>query len=161
MQPLKRFGIEIGKDKYHENAVYAVACVFSIIEKEISNYLRPFNLTPAKFNAMLVLKHQGKEDGLSQIEIGKYLIVSASNMTRLLDKLSKEGFIERVSQEGDRRVNLIKITKKGSDILDKVWPGYHKKILELADHIGKKELQTISDLSIKWFLKMEEKPKAR
>jgi len=156
MELLKHFGIDTGKNKFHEAAVYGLACVYSLIEKEISNCLRPFNLTPAKFNAMMVIKHIGKDKGLSQVEIGRYLIVTASNMTRLLDRLDKEGFIERLNQKGDRRVNLIKISKKGSDILDKVWPGYYRKITETANLLHKEELRQTAKLIIRWCDKLEE-----
>jgi MarR family 2-MHQ and catechol resistance regulon transcriptional repressor len=157
MSILERFCINTGKENFRETAVYALACVYSHIEKEISDYLRPYNLTPAKFNAMMVIKHAGRENGLSQIDIGRRLIVTASNMTRLLDKLEKEEYIERFSREGDRRVNLIKISKKGSDILNRVWPGYHTKILDIANSMDKEDLKEISQLLVKWCDKLGEK----
>lgn len=149
-KPLKRFGIELGKDNYQEAAIYGLASIYLQIEKEVSDYLRPFGLTPAKFNALMVIKHQGKEKGLSQVGIGKSLIVTASNITRLLDKLDKEDYIERLSQVGDRRVHLVRISRKGSELLDRSWPGYHDKIIELASVINKQDLTRISSLLLKW-----------
>lgn len=156
MKVLKRFGIEIDKSNLAEGAVYGVACAYAFLEKIISSYLRPYNLTLAKFNAMMIIKHVGKEKGIRQIEIGRRLIVTASNMTRLLDKLEQEGFIERLSLEGDRRVNLSRISKKGSDLLDQVWPGYYKKIQELAGILTKDELTQITRLFEKWCGKLGE-----
>lgn len=155
VKSLKRFGIELGKENYQEAAIYSLVSIYLQINKEISDYLRPFNLSPAKFNALMVIKHKGKDEGLSQVEIGKSLIVSASNITRLLDKLEKEEYIERLSRKGDRRVNLIRISKKGSDLLDKVWPEYHHKIIELANLNNKEDLMHISDLLLKWAGKFE------
>lgn len=157
MESLRHFGINIKNDKFEEAAIYGLACVYSLLEKEFSNYLRPFGLSPAKFNCLMVIKHKGKDKGLSQVQIGKSLIVTASNMTRLLDRLHKESFIARVNQTGDRRVNLIKITQKGSDILDKVWPGYYKKLTDLARPLDTKELRRFSNLIIKWCVKLEKK----
>jgi len=155
MKPFSRFGIEIHKDKVWEGAIYGVACAYAFIEKAISGYLRPYKLTPAKFNAMMVIKHTGKDKGISQVEIGRHLIVTASNMTRLVDKLETEGYIERLNLAGDRRVNLVKISKKGSSLLDKVWPGYYKKIQELADYLGPDELRQVARLLEKWCVKLE------
>lgn len=154
---LKCFGIDIGEGNFKEIAVYALACAYSLMEKEISEHLRSFKLTPAKFNAMMIIKHIGKDEGLSQIEIGRRLIVTASNMTRLLDKLQKEGYIERLTRKGDRRVNLIKISKKGSAVLDKVWPGYYRKIMDVSNLLDKEELKQISRLLGKWCDKLGEK----
>ena len=150
MKQTKYLGIDLEKNNSPETAIYGLACTYSLIEKKISDCLRPFNLSPAKFNAMMVLKHKGRDSGLSQVEIGRSLIVSASNMTRLLDRLYKEGFIERFSREGDRRVNLIRITKKGSQLLDKAWPGYYKKIKGIANNLDVQELKQFSNLIIKW-----------
>jgi DNA-binding MarR family transcriptional regulator len=155
MDYLKELGIDLKKDKFEEAALYAVACVYALAERKISDYLRPYNLTPAKFNAMMVIKHQGKEKGLSQIEIGRRLIVSASNMTRLLDKLDKEGYIKWLEQKGDRRVNLVKISKKGAEILDRLWPGYLKKTVEITSLLEKEELNQASGLLLKWFAKLK------
>lgn len=157
MEGFKRFGIDSEKENSPETAVYALARVYSHIEKEISHQLRPFNLTPAKFNAMMVIKHIGKEGGLSQIDIGRRLIVTASNMTRLLDKLDKEGYIERLTRKGDRRVHLIKISEKGSDILDEVWPGYYRKITAIANLLGKDDLKQVSSLLRQWCERLGER----
>ncbi len=156
MQTLKGFGIEIDKDKFQEALIYGLACCYLLVEKEVSGYLRPFKLSPAKFNALMVIKHMGKGKGISQIEISRRLIVTASNMTRLLDRLSREGLIEREAQKGDRRVNLIKISKKGSDLLDAAWPGYYKKITEAAYLLKKEELKSAAALILKWCDKLQE-----
>lgn len=149
MGVLERFGICSGKENYRETAVYALASTYSHIEKKISDYLRAFNLTPAKFNAMMVIKHVGKDKGLSQIDIGRRLIVTASNMTRLVDNMEKEGYIERLTQKNDRRVNIIRISKKGSDLLDQLWPGYYKRISSIANQLNRDELINISELLLK------------
>lgn len=159
MQALERFGVEIGRDNLSEGAIYGVASVYLTIERLISDYLRDFDMSPAKFNALMVLKHKGGKKGLSQIDIGRHLIVTASNMTRLLDRLYKEGLIERYAQEGDRRVNLIKITQKGSSILDKIWPGYYKKLTEMAGQLQVQELKQLSGILIHWFVKIEKLPR--
>lgn len=107
-----------------------------------------------KFNATMIIKHVGRDKGISQIDIGRRLIVTASNMTRLLDKLEKEAFIERLSLAGDRRVNLVKISKKGSDLLDQVWPEYYKKIQELAKRLNQDELKKVTYVLDKWCSKI-------
>lgn len=150
MRLLEQYGIRIEKEEYDKACVYGVACIYSLIEKQVSDFLRPFSLTPAKFNALMIIKHVGKEKGLSQIEIGRRLIVSASNMTRLLDKLEIDGFIERCSRVGDRRVRVIKISEKGSNILNEVWPGYHEKIKQIANYMNKQRQKDMVSLMGKW-----------
>lgn len=155
MEALKRLGIPVNQVPAQEAALYSTACLYVLMERTISDYLRPYQLTPAKFNAMMIIKHIGKDQGMSQIEIGKRLIVSASNMTRLLDKLQKDGFIERFSRLDDRRVNLIRITQKGSVLLDAAWPGYYKTLFSIANVMNKEELTQLVSMVGKWCDKLE------
>jgi len=155
MEQFKRFGINLEKDHFVETSIYGIACVYALIEKEIENYLKQHDLSTSRFNMMMVIKHQCKEEGISQIDIGKRLVVTASNMTKQLDKLIAEGFVERFAQQGDRRVNLIKITQKGSDLLDEVWQGYYKTISGIADKIPVQDRETLSRILASWFEKLE------
>ncbi len=156
MSSLSRFGIKVYKSNILEGAIYGVACTYALLDKVIANYLKLYSLTPVKFNALMIIKHAGKDKGISQIDIGRKLIVTASNMTRLLDKLEKEAFIERLSLAGDRRVHLVKISKKGSDLLDRAWPGYYKKIQELAELLTQDELRKVAHILHKWCGKISE-----
>lgn len=151
MQGLSKFGINMGEFGIESGAFYSVISLFSILEKQVVDYLKPYNLSPSQFNALMIIKHIGKENGLSQVDISDKLIVSASNMTRLLDKLKKEALIERYPQEHDRRVNLIKITTKGSQLLDTAWPGYISTIKMMTKNMEDNDLQTITKLLLKWF----------
>jgi len=151
---LERFGISAESENFRETSIYGLACVYSLIEKQIAYYLRPYHLTVPKFNALMVIKHIGKDTGLSQGELGRRLIVTPSNITRLLDRLEQDGYIERISRKGDRRVNLIRITKNGSDILDKVWPGYRNRINELANNLTQDEQKLLSKMMLEWFSKL-------
>lgn len=155
MQQFKRFGIDFDKDEFVETSIYGIVSVYLLIEKQIENYLKQYNLSSSKFNMMMIIKHHGGEKGISQIDIGKRLIVTASNMTKQLDKLIAEGMVERFALKGDRRVNLIKITKQGSDLLDKVWPGYTETIKRISSHISISERKTLSETLGKWFEGLE------
>lgn len=154
MDNFKAFGIDVGKGKHKEEIVYGVALVWSMIDKAVSVYLNKFNLSVAKFNVLMVIKHAGGSEGISQVDIGNHLIVTASNMTRLLDKMGHEGLITRGAQEGDRRVNIVKVTKQASDLLDKIWPGYLKTIESLAERLNPQDQKALSGLLIGWFEKL-------
>lgn len=150
MDYFEAFGIDVGKGKYYEEVIYGVALLYNIINNEISTHLGQFDLTSAKFNVLMVIKHQGGKQGVSQVEISKRLVVTASNMTRLIDKLEKERLIERFAQEGDRRVNIIRITEKGSTLLDKAWPGYVERLKKLMSDLKEEDQKALSNLIRLW-----------
>jgi len=156
MDSLRLLGVEGSGDKYYEGAIYGVALLYNLINNDISRHLEQFDLSPAKFNVLMVIKHQGKEEGISQVEISKKLIVTASNMTRLLDKLEQEKLIYRSAQEGDRRVNLIKVTDRAVKLLDAVWPGYVEKMKEVTSVLTTDEQKIFCDIAAKWVEKVKE-----
>ena len=150
MKHLESFGIEVGKGRYHEETNYSLALLYNLIESRIAFYLADFRLTTAKFNVLMVVKHLGGQDGMSQVEISKRLIVTPSNMTRLLDKLEKEDLIFRSVLKGDRRVNTIQITPKGSKLLDRAWPGYSAILKDFISPLEPGEQKALSGLLVKW-----------
>lgn len=155
MRHFKRFELDVDTDKFIQTSIYGIFTVYSIAMKMIENYLRQYNLSSSKFNMMMVIKHEGGQKGISQIDVGKTLIVTASNMTKQIDKLIAEGMVERFALKGDRRVNLIKITKKGSDLLDKIWPGYIKTVNDIAGKLSFEERKTLTQILTKWFDSLE------
>lgn len=161
MEYLNKFCIELEDNNANESTIYGMSFVFSRIEKEIEDYLKSYKLSTAKFNAMMIIKHQGKDKGISQVEVGKKLIVTASNMTKLTDRMVKDGYVKRYAQQNDRRVNLVKITQKGADLLDKAWPGYIETVKELTSLLDTEDLKNLSGILNKWFIKLESKTKSK
>ncbi|MFH1857006.1 MAG: MarR family transcriptional regulator [Candidatus Omnitrophota bacterium] len=151
MEELKLYGVDVEQSKNGEEIIYGAALIYNIINNKIFSYLKDYNLTPGKFNILVVVKHRGGEEGIKQVGISKHLIVTPSNMTKLIDKLEAEKFVTRFSLEGDRRVNVIKITKKGADLLDKVWNGYNAALGELLKGLNRAQKKTLSSLLLKWF----------
>lgn len=151
MDDLQAFGIEAGKGRHYEEAFYGLVLVYTVLFDKVAKYLDTFDLTPAKMNVLMIIKHQGGENGLSQREIGNRLMVTASNMTRLLDKLEREKLIERSSRTGDKRVKVIRVSQRGSRILDDAWPGYIKTMKSLMDKLSQSDQKTLANMMFKWF----------
>ncbi|MEZ0536707.1 MarR family winged helix-turn-helix transcriptional regulator [Caldicellulosiruptoraceae bacterium PP1] len=57
---------------------------------------------------------RGKEKTMS--EIAKSLEVTVGTLTIMIDSLIKKGYVERKRKEDDRRVVLVKLTKKGEAV---------------------------------------------
>ena len=151
MDDLQAFGIEAGKGRHYEEAFYGLVLVYTVIFDRVSRYLDTFDLTPAKMNVLMVIKHQGGENGLSQREIGKRLMVTASNMTRMLEKLEREKLIERTNRAGDKRVKVVRVSQRGSQILDDGWPGYIKTMKGLMDKLSQTEQKMLAEVMLRWF----------
>ena len=135
-------GIRDGKDRIKEEVLYNLAACYALAEKKVTQVLAPYNLSPVKMNVLLMIKHVGKKEGLSQAEIGKRMIVSASNITHLIDRLENNKLVKRTALQGDRRVKVICITKNGSDLLDTVWPVYKKEVEGMISLMPELDIKT-------------------
>ncbi len=139
-------GVEAGQGKHYEEAIYTLALIYNIITDEMTRYLSAYELTLGKFNILMAVKHQGGKEDISQVDVSKRLIVTPSNMTKLIDKLEKDAFVTRSSLDGDRRVNILQITPKGSKLLDSVWKGYEDRLQKLLSSLSPSEQKVLASL---------------
>ena len=79
--------------------------------------LNNINLTREQWSVLVPL---WKQQGCSQQAIADFTHRDKPSITRLIDQLEKEGYVERMSHPTDRRQNLIYLTNKGKEIEGKV-----------------------------------------
>ncbi len=79
--------------------------------------LNNINLTREQWSVLVPL---WKQQGCSQQAIADFTHRDKPSITRLIDQLEKEGYVERRSHPTDRRQNLIYLTNKGKEIEEKV-----------------------------------------
>ncbi|HTJ79607.1 MAG TPA: MarR family transcriptional regulator [Rariglobus sp.] len=106
--------------------VMATADVFL---RESQRLFRPHGLTAAQYNVLHALSDAA--DGLSQRELGDILVVDRSNVTGLLDRLEKAGWVKRSDHPTDRRVYRVSLTPSGRKLWAKVEPRY----LEVTEQV--------------------------
>ncbi len=100
----------------------------SLLKKKAGDFLHPFGLTDVQFNLMMLLRHQGGVEGLNQAQLSKMMLVNRANITSLIDRMEKAGFVARTSASADRRYNIIKLTSRGEKLLAKIEPLYAKEV---------------------------------
>ncbi len=99
----------------------------------------------------MAVKHQGGKKGINQVDVSKHLIITPSNMSKLIYKLEQDNLVIRSSQEGDRRISILKVTDKGSKLLDKVWGGYNDILKELYGKLTHEKQKKMAALLGEWF----------
>ena len=140
---------------------------FSSIEQEgllnlfiASNYLHSkldticygYKITLAQFNVLRILKG-AHPDGYPRGEIMRRMVEPAPDVTRLIDRLIKEEYVERFYSDKDRRLSLARITKKGINLLTKINPEVDKFISEYSSSLNKSEKEMLSNLCEKLYAK--------
>jgi MarR family 2-MHQ and catechol resistance regulon transcriptional repressor len=138
------------QDVYDADMVYGIGRVYISMINVMSVYLKDYGLTPTDMNILMLVKHQAGSQGISQVDLGQKLMVTAHNMTRAIQRLEKIGLLKRVSHKKDARINLVTITVKGSQLLDRVWPGYKKNLHGLASNLSLEDQKALTHLLQKW-----------
>ena len=101
----------------------------SRLRKTAGDFLRPFGLTDVQFNLMMLLRHQGGPgSGLNQAQLSQMMLVNRANITSLVDRMEKAGFVTRTAAPSDRRYNIIKLTGRGKELLARIEPLYADEV---------------------------------
>ncbi len=80
-------------------------------------------------------------------ELARNALLSRSGLTRLVDKLEKEGLIRRESCPTDGRVQHAVLTEKGVEVLRRIWPVYRAGIAKyFATHLSEEEARQLSEV---------------
>lgn len=152
---LREYGIFAEKDRPYENVAYVMALVYQICEKRIARVLAGYGISPEQFNVLTVLRFLQNGDGMSQVEIGKHLIVSAGSITRLVDKLSKEKLVTVRQNKNNRRENIVKITQSGCSLIDRAWPEYDGAVKSMVGLVPADKQKELADILAAWFLELQ------
>ena len=99
-----------------EEAHLSVMRTAEVLQRGVVELLREYGLTATQYNVLRILRG-GPAEGLPCSAIGERMITFESDITRLLDRLQKLGWVERERATDDRRVVLSRITDAGLDLL--------------------------------------------
>jgi DNA-binding MarR family transcriptional regulator len=89
------------------------------LSQEAELLFKTSGLTMAQYNVLRILRG-AQPDGLFCRGIGERMISHDPDMTRLLDRMEKRGYITRQRQKDDRRVVKTHITEDGLKLLKKL-----------------------------------------
>lgn len=85
-----------------------------LIEREVDALMRAkFDSTIARFDFLSALDRHG---ALTLGEVSQYLLVSNGNVTQLRTRLSADGLIETSHDENDRRIQRVRLTRRGESV---------------------------------------------
>ena len=103
---------------------------------------KEFGLTGTQYNALRILRGAGPE-GMPCSEIGGRMITHDPDITRLLDRLQKRGFVKRSRNQQDRRVICARITAAGLKLLGDMDAPIGRHNRDMLRHVEAKKLREL------------------
>jgi DNA-binding MarR family transcriptional regulator len=116
-----------------------------VLRHGVVDVLKGHGLSPTGYNVLRILRGAG-ESGLPCSEVAARLVSHDPDITRLSDRLAQAGLIERVRSASDRRVVLLRITRDGAALAQRLAPQLDSLHRRLLGHLGDERLTTLIGL---------------
>ena len=88
-----------------------------IVQAAVGEALRPFNLTFARYEALVLLAFS-RRGSLPMGKMGERLMIHPTSVTNIVDRLERQGLVRRRPHERDRRTTLVEITGAGRALVE-------------------------------------------
>jgi DNA-binding MarR family transcriptional regulator len=128
-----------------QEAVLNIIVCSNHIKTRIEAVCLKMGITHAQFNVLRILNGKYPE-GYPRGDIINRMVEPAPDVTRLIDRLIKQGMVQRYTSDQDRRLSLTRITKKGRNVLRKIKPKVDSLFKIVSDKLNKTERKQLSVL---------------
>ncbi len=128
-----------------EEAYLSIMRTAAVLEHSVSQALKPHGITATQYNVLRILRGAGSE-GLCRNEVGERLVTAVPDVTRLLDRMEQMGLISRERGTADRRFVTTRLSRKGSDLVNKLDAHVARMHEDQLGHVDKRSLKTLVDL---------------
>lgn len=115
------------------------------LSQNVESLLRASGLSGTQYNVLRILRGAGS-GGLTCGETGERMVTHDPDITRLLDRLEKRGFISRSRDVRDRRMVTARITPRGLQVLRRLDKPLAELQRKLFQHMTGRDLKKLSSL---------------
>lgn len=100
-------------------------------------------LTLARFDLLMQLL---REDGQTSASLSRQMLVTAGNLTGLVDRAERDGLVERRPDAQDRRQSRVHLTPKGQRLARRAMKRHHDLADELVAPLDRKDREALRRL---------------
>ena len=93
--------------------------VSQIVRVRFNEWLAEFDLNDGRYTVLQTLATAGNH-GFSQAELAERLGQSESNVSTLIERMQRDGLVDRSRSEADRRKRVLLVSPRGRSMLDNV-----------------------------------------
>jgi len=121
-----------------------LAMTFNVVYQEIKHELnKEETITVPQLEIIACLD---RTKGLSLSEIAERLLVTGGNITGLIDRMERDGYVHRVRDKTDRRVVKALLTEKGFELYKSFYPRYKKIMQRINSGLTEEERKQLQRL---------------
>jgi len=120
-----------------------LAMTFNVLYHEIKTELSKEKLTVPQLDIISCLD---RSKGLPLSELAERLLVTGGNITGIIDRLERDGYVYRERDKKDRRVVRALLTDKGFDLYKSFLPRYKEVMRKINSVLTTEERQQLQRL---------------
>jgi DNA-binding MarR family transcriptional regulator len=138
-----------------ENTSLALTCdLFQLMKQFPRPKLKQSSidgLTRSEYELLVMLVMSLGEDkkAFTVTEISNMLQITPAGVTHLINPLEEAGYIERLQAPNDRRIVLIGLTEKGTNVAKSLISEVQEQLIGLINHLGEEDSRTLIRLMSK------------
>ena len=101
------------------------------------------DITPGQFGVLALIQ---ANSGLSQTRLAQILGIDRSTLVAVIDKLERQGLVERAARPNDRRSHALKLSRRGQTRFEALARQVKKHEARIARKLSARERQMLIDL---------------
>lgn len=117
----------------------------NLLAQGMAEVLKSEGITNAQYNVLRILRGAGPQ-GHTCGDVAARMVTREPDITRLLDRLEKNGLVTRARDSEDRRVVTVRITEKGLQVTNRLEGPLTEYLEEKLGHLGEETLRMLSQL---------------
>ena len=116
---------------------------YALIERELRRAVAAHCTFP-QFDVLSQLDRE--RDGLTFVELSRRLLVTAGNLTGIVDRLHAGGLVRRAVHPADRRAFRLTLTPKGRRLVRRAQGRHHRALTALLADVSARDLRVLRRL---------------
>ena len=125
---------------------YMLSDVARLIRMIFDRRVRDIGLTRAQW---LVLTRVYRRPGVSQTELAEMLEIDRASAGRMIDRMERNGWVERRPDRGDRRINRLHLTDEARKVHAAMWAIAESTVDDALSPLSATERETYTELTAK------------
>lgn len=127
-------------------AILRIHRVYDHHQQDLIQIVDKYDLQRADFSVLAALRREGEPCCLSPTELYQSMLFSSGGLTKVLNRMTKSGLIERIDNPEDKRSKLVQLTGKGKALIDKVIQELHNLEQNRISVLSEQEQQQLNAL---------------
>ena len=129
-----------------ESTFHALLRTFGLLRQVMGPYFARHRISGSQWGILRALQRAGDEGQPEPrvTELGQRLLIRPASVTGAVDRLERQGLVQRSASKEDQRVRRVRLTSQGRKLVARVLKGHAAQIESLFTGLTARELDDLA-----------------